>query len=160
MFELSDSIMASLSTKHVFKQKEKNLKCQTGKSGTMKAEKCVAARLTKCRTRQNVRTDLKRRTPLLSSCPSSPPSFLSEHEYMCFYKLWVCACTCAMQAVCVSCGHGLQTEFVSRHRTPELFWPPPPMHPILMSALHVEVCKPRSPGHIPPTLWHSAPGLK
>lgn len=84
----------------------------------------------------------------------------SEHEYICFHHLWICAYTRALQALTVSYSHSLQTESVSRYRTPELFWPPLPMHTILVSGLHVEVCKPRSPGHIPPALWHSAPGFK
>lgn len=124
----------------------------------MKAEKCVAARLTQCCTRENIHTDLKLNTPFM--LPIIAHLLTSGHVYMCFYHLCICAYTCALQTLCVSYGHGLQTESVCRYRTPELFWPPLPMHTILVSGLHVEVCKPRSPGHIPPALWHSAPGFK
>lgn len=72
----------------------------------------------------------------------------------------LCIHMCAADSVCVSYNHGLQTQSVSRYWTPELFWPPLPMCTILVSGLHVDVCKPRSPGHIPPAFRHSAPGFK
>lgn len=157
---LNESKPASFCTEHVFKEKrKKNLKRQTGKSGFMKAEKCVAARLTQCCTGEIICTDHKVNTPPFM-LPLTARILTSEHEYICFHHLWICAYTCALQALSVSYSHSLQTESVSRYRTPELFWPPLPIHTILVSGLHVEVCKPRSPGHIPPALWHSAPGFK
>lgn len=71
----------------------------------------------------------------------------------------VCAYTCACRlSVCHMAA--VYKQSVSRYWTPELFWPPLPMHTMQVSGLHVEVCKPRSAGHIPPALWHSAPGFK
>lgn len=153
------SLSLSLCSKLLFKEKEKKLESQTGKSGFMKAEKM-------CGFKVNAVLDGKKRT---HRSQSRQPSLMfpliarlltSGHEYICFHHLWLCAYTWALQALSVSYGYSLQTEPVSRYWTPELFWPPLPMHTIRVSGLHVEVCKPRSAGHIPPALWHSAPGFK
>lgn len=147
------------------KEKENNLKRQTGKSGFMKAaKKCVAARLTQCCTGEHVRADLKLCDPL-TVLPTAAhvlnfwtrvhvfPSPVGPGHIHVHCKFSVCAnSVCHMTTV--------YKQSVSRYRTPELFWPPLPMHTIRVSGLHVEVSKPRSPGQIPPALWHSAPGFK
>lgn len=150
--EVRLSNMASLCTKHVFKEKEK-------KTSNRKVRIYESKNMCGCK----VNPVLYRRKSTYRSQIKHPLIALlltSGHKYICFHHLWVCAYTYALQALSVSYGHSLQTESVSRYWTPELFWPPLPMHTILVSGLHVEVCKPRSPGHIPPALWHSAPGFK
>ncbi len=154
---LNESNLASLCTKHVFKEKEK--KTSNRKVRIYESRKMCGCKVNPVlyRRKRTYRSQSKHPTFML---PITPRLLTSGHECMCFHHLWVCAYTCALQVLSVSYGHSLQTESVSRYRTPELFWPPLPMHTILVSGLHVEVCKPRSPGHIPPALWHSAPGFK
>lgn len=138
---------------------KKNLKRQTGKSGFMKAEKYVAARLTQTWAGEKVCADLR----------PAPPTFMlplvtcfKTTGHHCVHVSITCGSVhtrvCRRLSVCHMAE--VYKQSVSRYWTPELFWPPLPMHTILVSGLHVEVCKPRSPGHIPPALWHSAPGFK
>lgn len=143
-----DSNLASRCTEHVFNEEKKR---QTGKSGFMKAEKCVTARLTQCCTGESKHTPTKCQLfilPIIAWLTSWHDASVSI--------------TCGSVHAHVHCrlpvsfNYALQTGYW----TPELFWPPLPMCAILVSGLHVEVYKPRSPGRIPSPLWRSALGFK
>lgn len=91
------SLSLSLCSKLLFKEKEKKLESQTGKSGFMKAEKM-------CGFKVNAVLDGKKRT---HRSQSRQPSLMfpliarlltSGHEYICFHHLWLCAYTWALQA--------------------------------------------------------------
>lgn len=91
---INESLLAS---RYDLKENEKgniNVKGQTGKSGFMRAENCVAARLTQCCIREIMQNYFN-----LWPHPHCPNPFMSpiitqhpsKHVYMCFHHLHVCA---------------------------------------------------------------------
>lgn len=78
------------------KKEKKNVKGQTGKSGFMRAEKCVAARLTQCCIREIMQNYFNLCPTPHPHCPNPFMSPIitqhpSKHVYMCFHHLHVCA---------------------------------------------------------------------
>lgn len=68
------------------------MKSQTGKSGFMKVEKCVAARLTQCCTGEMYRSQ-SQHPPFMLPTHLIAHLLTSGHEFICFHHLWFCAYT-------------------------------------------------------------------
>lgn len=151
---MNESSTASHWTEHVFEKKR-----QTGKSGFMKAVKCVAARFTKCCTTQDIPAD--------NNLPSMLPIFPSPlfwtyiHMFVCAGFACVCVCVFIWVFVSVQClpqcyrsACVMWSEFTNRESSIS----EDRVYSGLPSwGLHVEVYRQRSSGHILPARWHSAP---